>query len=66
MREAAHAQRQAVPFLPDFTGYLNHETIRHLFGDAPARRRRTGPQLHAPLLHRCRSQLRPVQRPYPF
>lgn len=34
VREAAHAQRQAVPFLPDFTGYLNHETIRHLFGDA--------------------------------
>lgn len=32
--EAACAQRQAAPFLPDFTAYLNHETIQHLFGDA--------------------------------
>lgn len=34
IREASYAQRQAVPCLPDFTAYLNHETIRHLFGEA--------------------------------
>jgi intracellular multiplication protein IcmB len=34
IREASYAQRQAVPVLPDFTAYLNHETIRHLFGEA--------------------------------
>lgn len=34
LREAAYAQRQAVPVLSDFTAYLNHETIRHLFGEA--------------------------------
>jgi len=34
VREAAWAQRNAVPVLPDFTAYLNHETIRHLFGEA--------------------------------
>lgn len=34
VQEASHAQRQAVPFLPDFSAYLNHETIQHLFGEA--------------------------------
>lgn len=34
VREASYAQRHAVPYLPDFTAYLNHETVRHLFGEA--------------------------------
>lgn len=32
VREAAVAQRQAVPVLSDFSAYLNNETIRQLYG----------------------------------
>ncbi len=34
VREAAVAQRQAVPVFPDFSAYLNDESIRDLFGEA--------------------------------
>ena len=36
VREAAIAQRQAVPVLPDFSAYLNDESIRDVFGEATA------------------------------
>lgn len=34
VREAAIAQRQAVPVLTDFSAYLNDESIKDLFGEA--------------------------------
>lgn len=52
VREAALAQRQAVPVLPDFSAYLNDESIRDLFKDA------TIPGSSEPLLkymYRCLS-----------
>ena len=52
VREAALAQRQAVPILPDFSAYLNDESIRDLFKDA------TIPGSSEPLLkymYRCLS-----------
>ncbi|MBR4876469.1 MAG: hypothetical protein IKU14_01995, partial [Rhodocyclaceae bacterium] len=36
VREAGIAQRQAVPVLPDFSAYLNDESIRDVFGEATA------------------------------
>jgi len=35
VKEAGLAQRQAVPVLPDFSAYLNNESIRQMFGEVP-------------------------------
>ncbi|MCC7005922.1 MAG: conjugal transfer protein TraU [Ottowia sp.] len=50
VREAAIAQRQAVPILQDFSGHLKHETIKHMYGEVTVQE--TGEPLLS-YMHRC-------------